>query len=307
MKYIAQSTAVWDTISLPDTQNVVEAPGGAGFYALVGMKIWEDDVGLITGVGEDYLSHFQEWYRNNAITTQGMFPRDLHSPKTAIHYTKSGERTEKALYGRNHYQKMSVTPEEIEPFCKNAAGMYIFKNTDSAYWEKMLFLKEKYKFKLLWEIALNAACLKQLAAVKKLAEQVDIFSINIAEAKSLFAVNTTEDVLRLFREWKQPLIYLRLGSRGVYLIQDGNTVHVPSVPGIHVTDATGGGNSSSGGALVGFCRGGSLEEIGAMGNVSASFCIEQWGVPGRINCSLREKAEQRKRAILALLEGNVRE
>jgi len=127
MKYIVQSTAVWDTIFLHGMWKPIEAPGGAGFYAMVGMKVWEDDVGLVTGVGADYLLHFQEWYHNNALSMQGMLLKDPHSPKTIIRYAPDGERTEEPVYGWEHYQKMEAVPEEIEPFCVNADGMYVFK------------------------------------------------------------------------------------------------------------------------------------------------------------------------------------
>lgn len=302
MKYIAQSTAVWDTIELPRARPHIEAPGGAGFYALVGMKVWEDDVGLVTGIGEDYLPYFQDWYRRNELPTHGMLSKDPHSPRTVIRYALDGERTEVPVYGSEHYHKMEAVPEEIEPFCKDVSGMYVFKDAESSYWKDMLALKQKYKFNLMWEISADAACPNQLEAVRDIAEQIDIFSINSAEARALLQVETTVETMQMFQRWRLPLIYLRLGSRGVQLIQGGHTLYVPSVPGIRVKDATGAGNSSSGGALIGFCRRYSLEEIGAMGNVSASFCIEQWGVPDLLDTTLREEAEVRKNRVLALLK-----
>ena len=142
MKYIAQSTAVWDTIFLPGMQEPIEAPGGAGFYAQVGMKVWEDDVGLVTGIGKDYLLHFQEWYQHNALSTQGLLVKDLHNPRTVIRYVLDGERTEEPVYGLEHYQKMEAAPEEIAHFCKGVSGMYVFKNTEQLYLEKLLTLKK---------------------------------------------------------------------------------------------------------------------------------------------------------------------
>ena len=307
MKYIVQSTAVWDTIFLPGMWKPIEAPGGAGFYAMVGMKVWEDDVGLVTGVGEDYLLHFQEWYRNNALSTQGMLPKDPHSPRTVIRYALDGERTEEPVYGQEHYRKIGAVPEEIEPFCVNADGMYVFKSAEAVYWEKLFALKEKYGFKLMWEISADAAYADQFEHVKSIAEKTDIFSINATEARSLLQVETIVEAVQQFQQWTAPVIYLRLGSHGVRLIQGDRSIYVPSVPNISVKDTTGGGNSSSGGALIGFCRGCSLEEIGAMGNVSASFCIEQWGVPDLIDTALREEAERRKESVLALLEGKSNE
>lgn len=162
--------------------------------------------------------------------------------------------------------------------------------------------QKKYSFRLMWEISADAVSPDQIEIVQRTAEQSDIFSINITEAKSLLQVESMAELVQIFQQWEGPLIYLRLGSSGVYLIQGSNKIHVPSVPDICVKDTTGGGNSSSGGALIGFCRGCSLEEIGAMGNVSASFCIGQWGAPNLLDNTLRKEAERRKNCILTLLK-----
>ena len=55
--------------------------------------------------------------------------------------------------------------------------------------------------------------------------------------------------------------------------------------------------------MIGYCRGCSLEEIGAMGNVSASFIIEQWGVPKLFDETLHKEAEMRKKALLEMCAG----
>lgn len=49
--------------------------------------------------------------------------------------------------------------------------------------------------------------------------------------------------------------------------------------GERVVDPTGGGNGFLGGLAVGLARGKSVLEAAAWGSISASFCIEQVGVP----------------------------
>lgn len=300
MKYIVQSTAVWDRISLSGSSAAMEAPGGAGFYALAGMKVWEDDVGIVSGIGADYLPKFGDWYQENHLPTEGLLVKDPHSPQTLVQYAPDGERTERPVFGEAHYHSIEATPQELAPFCQDAAGVYVFKNLDPSYWEGLLPLKKKYGFHLMWEIAADAAVFENYGAVKKLAEQTSVFSINRTEALQLTQAASLEDAIAVFHGWDLPLIYLRLGSRGTCLLQKGRSVFVPSVPGLEVVDATGGGNSSTGGAFIGYCRGCSLEEIGAMGNVSASFCIEQWGAPTRLDYALRQKAQLRKEQVLAM-------
>ena len=55
-KFLVVSTAVTDDILFPDGTIKKGVAGGAGIYALAGMKIWTDDVMIVTGVGKDYFS-----------------------------------------------------------------------------------------------------------------------------------------------------------------------------------------------------------------------------------------------------------
>ena len=52
MKYIIASTAVTDEIHFVDGKRTEIVAGGAGVYALCGVKLWSDDVMLVTGVRE---------------------------------------------------------------------------------------------------------------------------------------------------------------------------------------------------------------------------------------------------------------
>lgn len=301
MKYIVQSTAVWDTISMPNDDRSFNAPGGAGFYALAGMKVWDDDVLIVTGTGADYLSTFGEWYAKNGLSTDGLLIKDQNTPRTMVRYDEMGERVEEPYFGADHYKKIEAVPEEIEAFCKDCTGMYVFKNLDPVYWQGLLELKKKYQFSILWEIAADVTTPENLAEIRKIAEQTEMFSTNLTEARNMFSVWELSELIEKFNEWKIPLVYLRMGSKGVCIIQNGEAVIVPSVPNARVVDATGGGNSSTGGAFIGFCRGYSPAEIGAMGNVSASFCIEQWGAPDCFDEKLHEEADIRKNAVISLL------
>ena len=300
MNYLVQSTAVWDTIYLRPDAEPITAPGGAGFYALAGMRVWEQDVGLVTGVGADYLEHFRRWYDENGISTAGMLIKDPCSPRTIVRYRPDGERTEEPVYGPEHYAAIEATPAEIAPFCRGAVGLYVFKNASPDYWNALLPLRPAHGFRLMWELAADAALPELRSRVQAIAEQTDVFSLNRTEAMGLLEVASVDAAVEALRTWRVPLIYLRLGADGVCVMGGGKTAWVPSVPDVAVVDATGGGNSSCGGALIGYCQGKSLEEIGAMGNVSASLCIGQWGAPERFDDALQAEAQRRLQQVLTL-------
>jgi sugar/nucleoside kinase (ribokinase family) len=298
VKYLVLSTSVVDEIHFADGSVKTDVAGGAGIYALVGMKVWADEVGIVTGVGGDYFRLFGAWYRENGITTDGLTIKDEHTPRTIIRYQPNGERTETPAFGLEHYLALEGRPDELDRHCDGAKGVYVFKSTPPKFWEEMLSLKTKRGFKLMWEINCEATTPENRDVVERIARSVDVLSINFAESKSLLGTDSLEVIVESFHEWRLPMVFLRLGSAGSCAIADGSTTFIPPVPDCPVVDVTGAGNGSSGGVLVGFCETGDAARAAMMGSVSASFCISQHGVPGEIDSHVRGLANRRLKALM---------
>ena len=142
MDYIIASTVVTDEIRFADKKTVEKKAGGAGIYALCGIRLWCDSVMPVTGVGKDYAEMFGEWYKKNHISMDGLIQKDEKTPYNVIQYFEDGERSETALYGADHYRKIEVTWEELEPYFQTAKGIYIFKNTSPEFWNGILPMME---------------------------------------------------------------------------------------------------------------------------------------------------------------------
>lgn len=295
MKYIVVSAVTTDEIHFTDG-TVKTVPGGAGIYALCGIRLWADDVTAVTGIGEDYKGLQGAWYEKNGLSMDGLMIKDAKSPYTVIQYFEDGERTETPRYGLEHFQKLETTGAELAPYLTGenpADGVYIFKNTDEKFWSDVLELRDGYKGKIMWEIGADAAYPENLNRVHKIACRMDIFSINMTEGKSLFGTDDREKVIEGLKSWGLPLIFLRQGAKGAVMITPDQTVEVPSQPDVNVVDPTGGGNSSTGGVLCGFVEGYSPEVCGRMGSISAAMCISQHGVPELITEEMRKDAMRR--------------
>lgn len=320
MDYIIASTVVTDEIRFADGKTVEKKAGGAGIYALCGIRLWCDSAMPVTGVGSDYEDIFGEWYKKNGISMSGLIEKDEKTPYNIIQYFEDGERTENALYGADHYRKIEVLPEELKPYFQTAKGIYIFKNTSPEFWDKLLPMMEGRKASVMWEIASDSACPECIEDVKRIAGKIDIFSVNLTEARNLFGVESLEGIIEKFREWlinpphaaehnRMKMIFLRRGSQGAVMITSEETVYVPTVENVNVVDPTGGGNSSSGAVLYGWCSGYTPKECGLMGSISAAMCLEQYGVPEVIDSDRRaaarrllEKMSQERKDITAFYE-----
>lgn len=292
MDFIVASTSVTDEIRFADGKTVKRVAGGAGIYALCGIKLWSDSVMPVTGVGQDYESLYGAWYGKNSISMEGLIMKDDKTPYNVIQYFEDGERSETPLYGPDHYKKIEVTPEELEPYFQTAKGIYIFKNSGHDFWKKILPMLKKRTAAVMWEIANDSTHPECLEEVREIAGNIDIFSINLAESYHLFGVSTLDEVIEQFRQWNVNMIFLRQGSKGAVMITPREVTFVPSVEHVNVVDPTGGGNSSSGAVLYGYCSGYSPRECGIMGSIAAAMCLEQYGVPELIDDSRRIKALQ---------------
>lgn len=291
MKYIVASTMVSDIIHLPGQQPHT-AGGGAGLYAYCGMRLWSSEVLQVTGVGADLYQEFGSWISENQVDTSGFYVRTEHNPKNIIQYYDDGSRTETPRYGIDHYRLIEPTAEDIGKQCSDCRGLYVFRNIeDSIFWEKLLELKDKYGFTLMWEIAADAALPEKRGQVTELLKHIDLFSINEAETSSLFSTDA-DQAMKYLMSLNIPLVYYRKGVQGALLVTPEKIVSAKPVRNVMATDPTGCGNSSSGAVLVGWCQNRSLNEIGQMGSIAAGFALAQYGPPHSIGADAQKKANQ---------------
>lgn len=288
--YLFVSTAVTDLITLPDGYTHPPLLGGAGLYALVGAKVWADDVTIITGIGNDFLPEHGAWFRVNALPTDGLRVVCAHSPRNAISYFADGEREERPVFGAQHYRRVVPTAGDVAPHCRDARGVYVFRDLERGFWGQMSQLRAQHAFRLMWEISAEVAVPEQLDVVKEILRDVDFFSLNRVEALRLFATDSIEETVAELQALNLPLVYLRLGARGAYMIEGDRVRHIAAIANGPVVDPTGAGNSSSGAVLVGLCEGKDALTAGVMGAISASYVIAQYGPPPALDSSLRREA-----------------
>lgn len=293
MKYVIASTAVTDEIHFADGKSVEIVAGGAGIYALCGVKLWCDEVMLATGVGADFQEIYGEWYEKNHLSMEGLIIKDEKTPHTVINYFEDGEREEIPLYGAHHYKKIETVPEDLKPYFETAKGIYIFKNSDPEYWKKIIQYKENSSAKVMWEIGCDATYPENYENIKRIAQHMDVFSINLTESRHMMAKDDMEEIIKEYQSFGIPLVFLRRGAAGAVMITPEEVTYVPSQKNVNVVDPTGGGNSSSGAVLYGFCEGFSPKICGTMGSISAAMCLGQYGVPEKITEEMRQEAMKR--------------
>jgi sugar/nucleoside kinase (ribokinase family) len=87
-----------------------------------------------------------------------------------------------------------------------------------------------------------------------------------------------------------------LGARGILVVTEAGTTHVPGIPVSGEIDVVGAGDSVMAGLVAGLCAGGTTEEAAFIGNMAASITIQQLGTTGTASQEqLRQRYEARRR------------
>jgi sugar/nucleoside kinase (ribokinase family) len=143
-----------------------------------------------------------------------------------------------------------------------------------------------------------------LDANRAVLNQVDVFSPDRDEAHALTGTDDISGIFDCLLNAGARIVALRLGAAGSLVgTAAGDYYRVPAVPPAVLKDVTGAGNAYCGGFIVGI---GQNDEVGlaaARAAASASFALEQIGVPFFDDEKLAE-AERRLEWAIARIEAS---
>lgn len=289
--YFVLTQIIIDDIYLPDGQEIKGQLGG-GVFTAAGMRIWSDSVGICSGIGPGFSGGYDKWFIENGIDVAGVL-RQERCTHSRINYFPDGEREEILIPGYGSHRLMQAQFHELPERYVRSKGMYIFKDCEMEFWDGARRYFEGSRMIKVWEIHGAAAEMENKDTVAECLSIMDIFSLNFVEGQRLTGESQPADIVKALHSMHAKTLILRMGANGALASNGKDVYHIPAVS-TNVVDVTGGGNSSTGGFLVGYCEsGGDIVFAGACAAVSASFMIEQYGVPSIINSGLMEEARQR--------------
>ena len=265
--------------------------GGAGTYAVAGMRLVSDQVGIRSGIGADFAAAHGHWYAANGIDVAGLEVRGAQTPRSWVVYQREDARTETPQFGMAHFEQMAPRMAALPRSYQQARGWYIFSDDGAEFWREVFEAQETYGNLLLWELHEGAAQVARWPAVARILARVDIASLNQAEGRSLCGVAEPRAMLARLLETGVAVVALRLGAAGALVASGNGSWHIPAYPAT-LQDPTGAGNAFSGALLAGLAGGEELVTAASGAAAAASFMIEQHGPPPDL---LVLKAEWRRR------------
>lgn len=283
IQYVIYSHVAIDEIQLPDGEHRPATLGGAGAYAAAGAALAAGvgEVGIISGIGEDFGTEHRTWLAESGIDASGLVVTDPNTPRTQVEYHDDGERTETPVYGCEHFDRAAPTVTGQLDSYSVPAGIYVFLRPDEDLWEQLDRLREPRVRRsqcLLWEVDAAACTTKALQRVTDRATDVDVLSINRTEIQSLCNEADLDACLETLHAAGVPVIVLRLGSAGALVSTPSGLWRATPAPGT-VLDPTGAGNAFSGAFMVAWTQTGDPEAALRAGMAAAALTLEDFGPP----------------------------
>jgi cytidine kinase len=282
-----------DDIVFPDGTTRMGILGGGGSQAAFGMRLWSDSVGLVAGVGNDLPADALTWLESCGINLEGIRTSEIPTPRAWQAMEEDGQRTQvwridPELVG----MQLERTMVGLPPSYRNARGFHLGIHPLEPDLDFISALSrlggvvsiEPFK---------PSDRLLSLAEANLLLSKADIFSPNLLEAQSMFGQASPASLLVMMCDLGSSVIALRLGSEGSFLMEEPEEglVSIPALP-VRLVDPVGAGNAYCGGFLVGWTETRDLVTAGLYGTVSASFLVEQVGLP-QMTPGLRQEAARR--------------
>jgi sugar/nucleoside kinase (ribokinase family) len=283
-KFITISNIFIDDIVKPDGITKMGTLGGAGTHAMIGMRVWTKDIGIVASVGEDFKQDFRDQLKSIEVDLRGIITRPGCQTTRAWQIFEWDEkRIEVMRVDYVNYSNFLPKYEDLPKDYRNSLGYHIHLNVslDELY---NLFIKLKEdepQTILLWEPTDPQANIPA-KELHELLQIVDVFSPNNYEAKFITGVQDCHQAANILANFGANIVAIRCGIDGSF-VRDQNGViwHIPAISE-RVIDVTGAGNAYCGGFLVGLVCNESAKLAGLCGAVSASFAIQQFGVPDSI-------------------------
>lgn len=278
-----------DDIVFPDGRTSMGILGGGGPQTAFGMRLWSRSVGLAADICITDRDFIIDWLRENQIDPGGIRVSDLPTPRAWQVMEEDGRRTQVWRVPENVIgAQLDRYLDKLPLNYQQARGLHFGVHPDAFHHsgdvEFIQCLRQQ-------GAVVSIECFKpaerapQPDALQRLVSSAEIFSANQEEAQSLVGeCDPFEQARRLAKAGgNEPVtqaIVVRLGAAGsvVMHVATRESLLIPAFP-TQVVDPIGAGNAYCGGFLSGWVYKKDLRLAAIWGAVSASFTVEQIGLP----------------------------
>ena len=280
VNYVTFSNLIIDDIVFPDGQTFMNTLGGAGLHALVGMRVWSDHLGYAAAIGSDLDNMHRDALRRFGADLEGLVFREGYQTARAWQVFEPDERRiEIFRTSMDEFEKAQVTLDDLPDEYYSARGFHIQWGTITKLANMIDVLVDRNPSIAIVVEPTNEQLEEDVSICKRIMPKVSLFSPDIGEGEMITGYTDPIKICSSLFDWGASIAAVRMGEKGSLLMtSDGEGWQIPAVPA-PIIDVTGAGNSYCGGFLTGVGDGLSPLESALRASVSASFALEQFGLP----------------------------
>lgn len=298
-EFVTLSNLIVDDIVLADGRSFMNTLGGAGTHTLVGMRPWSDRLGFVAYRGDDFDPQHGAFLEAMGVDLRGIVPRPGHRTARAWQLFEPDERRIEIFRSSlDDFHACKPRFEEIPADYLQARGLHVQWGTPE---ELANFFRQLRAVNPSACVVCEPTFAGQSSSLddnRELLSQVDLFSPDREESLALTGASDIPTIFERLIGAGSRLVALRLGASGSLVATAGGDFYrVPAVPPAELVDVTGAGNAYCGGFVVGLGRGEEPAAAAARAAASASFALEQIGVP---TFSAAKLADAERRRVWAL-------
>jgi sugar/nucleoside kinase (ribokinase family) len=295
-----------DYFITPNGEAHLHRVGGNALYAAVGARVWVEQVGLVSRVGENYP---QEWLATidaRGIDTRGVIVvpgsqdtrtfyaylslEDRADTDPAAHFARIGQPLPPELADyktstegqedRKKFSLLAVRPSEIPQSYLHARGYHLAPYDFIVHHTLPGALRQHGVRYVTCDPSVRYMQPAFAEDVKQIVHGLDAFLPSEMETRAFFRepIEDLWQAAEAFGAMGTKIVVLKLGARGQYVldVESKRKWHVPAYPA-KAKDVTGAGDAYCGGFMVGLAQTQDPLEAALRGAVSASIVIEGVG------------------------------
>jgi sugar/nucleoside kinase (ribokinase family) len=274
--FISIGYVIIDDIVLPDGTTHMGCLGGGSVHAIMGMRVWSDQVGLVAKIGNDFPSNLENDLAR-LFDLHGLIRLPNRTIRAWQLFEEDGTRNE--TFRTDPVESPLFYPliNDFPAAYNKLQGIHLHCRWDDvSKWVE--FLRGLGNPFILWEPIQSDLLAENRENFMGILPIVDCISPNLSEAHALLGMGNPLDQLDEFISHGARMAVIRAGAEGsVYADSKGNCIRVPAVKVPKVVDQTGAGNAYCGGLIVGCKQSDDPCDALCKAAVSASFALEQFG------------------------------
>jgi hypothetical protein len=305
-KFVIAGHLQRDYLLPPEGRPLIDVPGGSLIHAASGMAVWEDNIGLLTRVGEDFPRDWLDSFKSHGWDTRGIsimaealdlrfFQATLENQKhqytnPMAHFSRLGLPFPKSLLGyqpptgsidyHTSTHPASPRPIDIPPNYLTARALHLCPLDYPTANRLSSTFRQASVTTLTLDPCSAIMTRKAFKDISMLMQGLTAFIPSEEELRALFwgQINDLWQMAEVLGAFGCEFIIIKRGASGQMLYDSVSKKRweIPAYPA-KVTDTTGAGDSFCGGFLAGYQK--SFDPLQGVlhGCVSASLTIEGSG------------------------------